>query len=144
MVREVEENELNELLKLYLHLHEDSLPEMTEHLKDTWTSIVQDENHHIIVKEVKGKIVSSCECVIIPNLTRNIRPYAFVENVVTHGYYRGNGYATECLNYAKKIAEKTNCYKIMLLTGSKKENTLNFYRNAGYNSEDKTAFIQWL
>ncbi len=144
MVREVEENELNELLKLYLHLHEDSLPEMTEHLKDTWTSIVQDENHHIIVKEVKGKIVSSCECVIIPNLTRNIRPYAFVENVVTHRDYRGNGYATECLNYAKKIAEKTNCYKIMLLTGSKKENTLNFYRNAGYNSEDKTAFIQWL
>ena len=142
MVREVEENELNELLKLYLH--EDSLPEMTEHLKDTWTSIVQDENHHIIVKEVKGKIVSSCECVIIPNLTRNIRPYAFVENVVTHRDYRGNGYATECLNYAKKIAEKTNCYKIMLLTGSKKENTLNFYRNAGYNSEDKTAFIQWL
>ena len=144
MVREVEENELNELLKLYLHLHEDSLPEMTEHLKDTWTSIVQDENHHIILKEVKGKIVSCCECVIIPNLTRNIRPYAFVENVVTHRDYRGNGYATECLNYAKKIAEKTNCYKIMLLTGSKKENTLNFYRNAGYNSEDKTAFIQWL
>ena len=54
MVREVEENELNQLLKLYLHLHEDSLPEMTEHLKDTWTSIVQDENHHIIVKEVNG------------------------------------------------------------------------------------------
>lgn len=144
MVREVEENELNQLLKLYLHLHEDSLPEMTEHLKDTWTSIVQDENHHIIVKEVNGKIVSSCECVIIPNLTRNIRPYAFVENVVTHRDYRGNGYATECLNYAKKIAEKTNCYKIMLLTGAKKENILNFYRNAGYNSEDKTAFIQWL
>lgn len=144
MVREVEENELNQLLKLYLHLHEDSLPEMTEHLKDTWTSIVQDENHHIIVKEVNGKIVSSCECVIIPNLTRNIRPYAFVENVATHRDYRGNGYATECLNYAKKIAEKTNCYKIMLLTGTKKENILNFYRNAGYNSEDKTAFIQWL
>ena len=82
MVREVEENELNELLKLYLH--EDSLPEMTEHLKDTWTSIVQDENHHIIVKEVNGKIVSSCVCVIIPNLTRNIRPYAFVKNDVTY------------------------------------------------------------
>ena len=25
----------------------------------------------------------------------------------------------------------------MLLTGSKKESTLNFYRQAGYNSEDK-------
>lgn len=144
MVREVEENELNELLELYLYLHEKSLPEMTEHLRNTWNTIMQDENHHIIVKEIDGKIVSSCVCVIIPNLTRNIRPYAFIENVVTHGDYRGKGYATECLNYAKGIAEKTNCYKMMLLTGSKKESTLNFYGNAGYNSTDKTAFIQWL
>lgn len=89
-------------------------------------------------------MVSSCVCVIIPNLTRNIRPYAFIENVVTHGDYRGKGYATECLDFAKKIAEKENCYKMMLLTGSKKESTLNFYTNAGYNSSDKTAFIQWL
>ena len=117
---------------------------MTEHLKMTWRAIMQDKNHHIIVKKLDGKIVSSCVCVIIPNLTRNIRPYAFIENVVTHSDHRGKGYATECLNYAKQIAENTNCYKIMLLTGSKKKETLNFYDNAGYNSTDKTAFIQWL
>lgn len=44
----------------------------------------------------------------------------------------------------KKAIENTNCYKIMLLTGSKKKETLNFYGNSGYNSTDKTAFIQWL
>ena len=44
----------------------------------------------------------------------------------------------------KKAIENTNCYKIMLLTGSKKKETLNFYDNVGYNSTDKTAFIQWL
>lgn len=144
MVREIAENELNDLLELYLQLHEDSVPEMTDHLKNTWNTMTQDENHHIIVNEIDGKIVSSCVCVIIPNLTRNIRPYALIENVITHGDYRGKGYATDCLNYAKEIAEKTNCYKMMLLTSSKKETTLNFYGNAGYNSTDKTAFIQWL
>lgn len=101
MVREVKETELNELLELYLFLHETSVPEMTEHLKKTWNVIMEDKNHHIIVKEIDGKIVSSCVCVIIPNLTRNIRPYAFIENVVTHSAYRGKRYATECLNYAK-------------------------------------------
>lgn len=144
MVREIKENELHELLELYLYLHEESVPEMTEHLRDTWNTIMQDKNHHIIVKEEDGRIVSSCVCVIIPNLTRNIRPYAFVENVVTHSNYRKKGYATECLNYAKEIAENENCYKMMLLTGSKEESTLNFYRSAGYNSSDKTAFIQWI
>jgi len=32
----------------------------------------------------------------------------------------------------------------LLLTGSKDESTLNFYKNAGYNCADKTAFIQWI
>lgn len=144
MVREARENELRQILELYLHLHEKSVPETDEHLKNTWETIVRDKNHHIIVREADGKIVSSCVCVIIPNLTRGIRPYAFVENVVTHADYRGRGYATECLRYAERIAREAGCYKMMLLTGSKEEKTLSFYRNAGYNSTDKTAFIQWI
>lgn len=144
MVREIKENELFDLLELYLNLHESSVPKMTEHLKSVWDTIINDNNHHIIVNEQDGKIVSSCVCVIIPNLTRNVRPYAFVENVVTHSDYRGKGYATDCFNYAKELAKKAECYKMMLLTGSKEDSTLNFYTKAGYNSTDKTAFIQWL
>lgn len=144
MVREITESELYSLLELYLFLHEDSIPEKGAHLRRTWAQILRDDNHHILVNEVDGKIVASCVCVIIPNLTRNVRPYAFVENVVTHPDYRGRGCATACLNYAREIARKENCYKMMLLTGSKEEATLRFYKKAGYNSTDKTAFIQWL
>lgn len=144
MVIEINYTELKELLELYLHLHENTIPDTTEKLISAWNTIIQDKNHHVIVYEANGKIVSSCVCVIIPNLTRNISPYAFIENVVTHKDYRGRGYATQCLNFAKEIAIKENCYKMMLLTGSKDEKTLNFYGNVGYNSSDKTAFIQWL
>ena len=144
MIREANTNDLHEILSLYLFLHEDHIPDNTIYLQDTWNQIVNDPNHHVIVNEVDGKIVSSCVCVIIPNLTRNVRPYAFVENVVTHKDYRGKCYASQCLAYAKQIAETENCYKMMLLTGSKRPETLRFYENAGYNSSDKTAFIQWL
>ena len=144
MVREAVKEDLNELLNLYLFLHEKNIPENSDYLENTWKTIIEDINHHIVIKEINGKIVSSCVCVIIPNLTRNIRPYALIENVVTNEGYRGKGYATECLNYAKEIAIKNNCYKMMLLTGTKSENTLAFYKSAGYNSDDKIAFIQWL
>ncbi|MBO4859495.1 MAG: GNAT family N-acetyltransferase [Treponema sp.] len=144
MIREATKNDLTALLELYLYLHEDSIPEQNEHLKNTWDQILEDKNHHLIVNEIDGKIVSSCVCVIIPNLTRNVRPYAFIENVVTHADYRKKGYAAECLAYAKSLAQKENCYKMMLLTGSKNPETLRFYEKAGYNSSDKTAFIQWL
>lgn len=144
LLREANSEDLQEILELYLYLHEESIPENSEYLRSTWQQIMDDENHHLIVCEEEGKLVSSCVCVIIPNLTRNVRPYAFVENVVTHGEHRGKGYATKCLNYAKELAEKESCYKMMLLTGSKNPKTLQFYENAGYNSSDKTAFIQWL
>lgn len=144
MVREAVKKDLDELLHLYLFLHEKDIPEQSQHLQNVWNEIISDKNHHIIVNVVDGRIVSSCICVIIPNLTRNVRPYAFVENVVTHLECRGKGYATECLNYAREIAKNQNCYKMMLLTGSKEQKTLDFYENAGYNSADKTAFIQWL
>ena len=144
MVREAVKKDLDELLNLYLFLHEKNIPENSDYLENTWKTIIEDVNHHIVVKEINGKIVSSCVCVIVPNLTRNIRPYALIENVVTNEGYRGKGYATECLNYAKEIAIKNNCYKMMLLTGTKNENTLAFYKSAGYNSDDKIAFIQWL
>ena len=144
MLREAGYDDLNALLELYLYLHEESIPADDEHLRSTWDQIIGDPNHHIIVNEIDGKIVSSCVCVIIPNLTRGVRPYAFIENVVTHADHRCRGYARECLDYAKSIAVKENCYKMMLLTGSKNPATLRFYENAGYNSNDKTAFIQWL
>jgi len=143
-VREIQENELNDLLELYTHLHETGIPAQSEVLAKTWNTILNDKNHHIIVAENNGKLVSSCVCVVIPNLTRGVRPYAFVENVVTHSDYRTQGYATACLAYAKEIAQKENCYKIMLLTGSKEESIKTFYKRTGYNCTDKTAFIQWL
>ena len=144
MIREAVFEDLDQMLELYLFLHEKEKPKLDARLKDVWKQIIEDKNHHIIVNEIDGKIISSCVCVIIPNLTRDIRPYAFIENVVTHADYRGKGYASACLDYAKKIALSENCYKMMLLTGSKEKSTLDFYRNAGYNSNDKTAFIQWL
>ncbi len=144
MIREITENDFIGLMSLYTQLHNNPMPEQTEDLMMLWKRILDDKDHHIIVAEEDGIIVSSCVCVIIPNLTHNQQPYAFVENVITDAKYRHKGFATACLEYAKEIALKEHCYKLMLLTGSKEESTLHFYRNAGYNSEDKTAFIQWI
>jgi len=144
MIREIENNDFDGLVKLYLQLHNNSIPEKTPNILDIWDRILIDKDYHIIIAEEDGKIVSSCVCVIIPNLTHNQQPYAFIENVVTDENYRRRGLATLCLNYAKQIAVKQNCYKLMLLTGSKLESTLKFYEQAGYNQKDKTAFIQWI
>ena len=141
-IREIIQDDLEDLLKLYEQLGPNPFVQVDEHILDVWNNILQNKDYHIVVAEVEGKVVSTCTCVIIPNLTHNQRPYAVVENVVTDQNFRGKGYATSCLDFAKEIAIKNNCYKLMLMTGSKKETTLNFYRNAGYTDKTKTAFDQ--
>lgn len=144
MIREIRPEDFDGLMELYTQLHDNPIPDKTAEIMKLWESILADANHHIIVADVDGRIVSSCVCVIIPNLTHGQQPYAFVENVVTDREYRNRRIATKCLNYAKSIAEDANCYKLMLMTGSKEKSVLNFYERAGYNSNDKTAFIQWI
>lgn len=143
MIREINENDYEQLMQLYLHLHETEVPPFAK-AEEVWRRIISDSDYHIIVAEEDKKIVSSCTCIIIPNLTHGPRPYAWVENVVTHADYRGRGLATACLDYAKELAVKENCYRLVLMTGSKLESTLKFYENAGYNRYDKTGFIQLL
>ncbi len=144
MVRVAEEKDLTDLLELYLDLHEDSVPEDSEKRRNVWSKILNDENYYIIVNEIEGIIVSSCTCLIIPNLTRNLSPYAIIENVVTKKGYEHNGYARECLGFAKKIATDNDCYVIKLITGSHEERTHKFYKSCGYTAEGKTAYVNKL
>ena len=144
MIREILPDELDGLLQLYTQLHGNPIPEDTDALCTLWQRILNDPDHHIVVAVEDGRIVSSCVCVIVPNLTHNQQPYALIENVITDEAYRGRGLATDCLNVARDIARRENCYKMMLLTGSKEESTHRFYQRAGYNANDKTAYIQWL
>jgi len=95
--------------------------------------------YHLLVGEAEGRVVSSVTLVIVENLTHNQRPYGIIENVVTHSDFRGKHYATALMNRASEIAKDMDCYKIMLMTGSKKASTLRFYENCGY-TKDKTAF----
>jgi GNAT superfamily N-acetyltransferase len=143
-VREAGEQDLPMLLRLYAHLHGNPMPAIDAALEKLWREILADRNHHVIAGFAEGEIVSSCVLIVVPNLTRSQRPYAFIENVVTHAGHRGKGYALEVMGFARRVARANNCYKLMLMTSSKLESTRRFYERAGYNSEDKTAFVQWL
>ena len=140
MIREADAADLGALLDLYLDLHETRLPD-PDRAEAAWRKILSDPDHHVIVCDLAGEIISSCVCVIVPNLTRNARPYALIENVVTRADQRGKGHASACLNRAREIAADAGCYKIMLMTGAKDAATLNFYRSAGFDDGEKTAFI---
>lgn len=45
MIREANKNDLDEILQLYLYLHEKSIPEDSQHLRSTWDNIMNDANY---------------------------------------------------------------------------------------------------
>lgn len=47
MVRKIYENELKDLLELYLHLHESTISEMSEYLSKTWNCVFSTAGHAI-------------------------------------------------------------------------------------------------
>ena len=116
MIREIRERDLDGLLTLYMQLHDNPFPQKDDQILALWHSILNDPHHHIIIAEEDGKIVSSCVCVVIPNLTRGQRPYAFIENAVTDERYRDRGLATACLDFAREIARQEK-YSSVLRAG---------------------------
>lgn len=141
-IRTIRYDELPKLLNLYKQLHPDD-PDVFEYesLKQLWDEIYNDPNLHYIVIEEAGELVAACTISIIKNLTRGLRPYGLIENVVTHKDYRKRGYGTKVLHKAIEIAKEHNCYKVMLMTGSKSEDTLRFYEKTGFSRGIKTGYI---
>jgi ribosomal protein S18 acetylase RimI-like enzyme len=144
-IRPIRSDELPQLIELYQHLHSKDAPLPTEdQLQSIWRSIQNNPDIHYLVAEIGGQFVSSCTLAIIPNLTRGARPWAVVENVVTHTDFRRRGLGIAVLKKATEIARQRNCYKIMLLTGSKREETFAFYERAGFRRNVKTGFVMVL
>ena len=143
-IRMVNKNDLPVLQELYLDLYDNEVMPITSEAMQLWDDILDDPDYHILIGEESGKIVSSITLVIIKNLTRQMRPNAIIENMVTAPLYRNKGYARFLMNKAIEMAKEKNCYSIMFVSGSKNESNLKFYANSGFSNTEKAAFVKIL
>ena len=141
IIRPAEKKDYASIMALYRQLQPDDPVVEESKGKSVFESILESESNFLLVAEINNAVVSSCYLNIIPNLTRNARPYAVIENVITDQHYRNRGIGKAVMQYAINRAWEAGCYKVMLLTGRKEESTLEFYKSCGLESGLKTAFI---
>ena len=128
------------LQALYAALNPKDPAVSAESFSQTLSVILSSGNNEILVYDLEEVLVSTCYLNITQNLSRNLRPYALIENVVTLAEHRQRGYGTAVLQAAMEEARSRGCYKVMLMTGSKRESTLRFYEKADLHAGQKTAF----
>lgn len=139
MVRAAEECDIPALLRLYAELAPEAPMLDAMRAAASWKALLRYDGSAIFLIEVAGEPVSTCTLVVIPNLTRGGAPYALVENVVTAASHRRSGLGSRVLDHAVSTAWQCGCYKVMLMTGSKRPETLAFYERCGFE-RTKTGF----
>lgn len=133
-------DDLPNILALYRHLHPDD-PVIAEAVSQTvWNEMLSHPNNKVLVIDGEGVLASSCTVTIISSLTHGARPYAIIENVVTHPNYREKGLGGTVVRAAIDAACAANAYKIFLTTGSRCASTLRFYENLGFRKDGRTLF----
>jgi len=137
--RSLREPDLDQLLALYRQLDPGDKETPLTDAAARWQQIKNIPGSDVIVGCLDGRIVTSCTLIVIPNITRCGLPYALIENVVTDAALRNRGLGTTLLKEAAQRAWDSGCYKVMLLTGSKKPEVLAFYEGAGFE-QNKTGF----
>ena len=138
-------DDLPAMLALYRHLSPDDPLLKPEQVRADYTRLIGSDLASLLVADVGGAVVASCLLLIVPNLTRGGRPFAIIENVVTHADHRRQGLGTRLLALASERAQAANCYKLMLATGRSDEGVLRFYEQAGFTRGGKTFFEKrWL
>lgn len=147
VIREATVEDAQDLKTLYFEFLT-KFPPKEEQDMDRWAAVItkfqKSDDRYLLVVEEDGKVVSTVQVAVIDGLTHNVRPFAVIENVVTHGEYQNRGFASALLKRATEIAQEHNCYKVFLETGSNKESTLNFYRKNGFVIDGKHSCLKRL
>jgi GNAT superfamily N-acetyltransferase len=140
VIRPARPGDLPQVLDLYRHLNPDDPQPDAAKAESAWSALMASDLTTVMVAEATGELVSTCTLVIVPNLTRGVRPYGLIENVVTHPGHRRTGLGQAVLSASLNAAWNADCYKVMLATGSRREETLRFYEKAGFKRGGKTFF----
>lgn len=133
-------DDLQGIQDLYRHLHpNDPVPDQASAGR-AWSALLGSGLTTVFVACAGAVLGSTCVLAVVPNLTRNARPFGVIENVVTRPELRRLGLGRAVLVAALAEAWASNCYKVMLATGSQREETLRFYAASGFARDGKTAF----
>jgi N-acetylglutamate synthase-like GNAT family acetyltransferase len=139
-IRFADQKDIVGILELYKQLNPEEIIIALDKAEEIWEDMKKSNYQKYIIAEENFTIVSSCNISIIHNLTRNGKPYAVIENVITDEKHRRKGIGRMIMSKAIEYAKEAGCYKVILLSSIKRKEAHDFYEKAGFNGNSKKGF----
>jgi GNAT superfamily N-acetyltransferase len=114
-----------------------STGEPSHRQKAAWERVMATSELTVYLAEDRTEAVGTASMMLMPHVTYDCRPTAFIEAVVVRYAHRRRGVATLLLQHALKDARAASCLKIQLLSHKRHSNdgTHHLYRAVGFTPE---------
>jgi GNAT superfamily N-acetyltransferase len=133
--------DLASLLALYRVAEVSASAEPIERAQQIWSEMLSHDGVAVFVSAVDIKIVATCTLITAPNLLRAGRRHGFLENVVTHPEFRGQGHGRAVVRAALASAWADDCYHVLLQSGRKDPRVHRFYQHCGFEPGLRVGYV---
>jgi GNAT superfamily N-acetyltransferase len=130
-------SDLEALHGLLFHLHGDSPWRKSRNAAAdaALRSILADTRRALMIARVNGEAVGTIDVIVSPNLTREVHPFAIIENVVVAPAARRRGIGRKLVEAALDFARSCGCYKVQLVSANKRDAAHHLYNTMGFDAD---------
>ncbi len=129
------------LIALFRQSEVSAVAEPPDRAAGIWAETLAHPGAAVLVSEADGNIAATCMLIVAPNLLRSGRSHAFLENVVTHPAYRGQGHGRAVIEAALALAWAKDCHHVLMQSGRKDPRVHRFYEARGFRPGLRTAYV---
>ncbi|MDO8399734.1 MAG: GNAT family N-acetyltransferase [Bradyrhizobium sp.] len=133
--------DLASLLDLFRVSDVSSPAEPIERAEQIWREMLSDPSVAVFVSADNAQIVASCMLISAPNLLRAGRRHGFLENVVTHPAFQGQGHGRAVVGAALAEAWTRDCHHVLMQSGRQDPRVHRFYQRCGFEPGLRVGYV---
>jgi GNAT superfamily N-acetyltransferase len=134
-------SDLAGLLALFRRSEVSSIAQPLSQAERIWSETMAHGGVAVFVSEVRSTIVATSMLIVAPNLLRAGRGHAFLENVVTHPEFRGQGHGRAVVRAALEMAWAKDCHHVLMQSGRKDPRVHRFYESCGFRPGVRIGYV---
>jgi GNAT superfamily N-acetyltransferase len=134
-------SDLSSLLALFEVSEVSAAAQPRERAESIWRDTLAQRGTYVFVSDDTDRIAATCMLITAPNLLRDGRRHAFLENVVSHPELRGRGHGKAVVQAALAHAWAVDCHHVLMQSGRADPRVHGFYEAMGFQPGLRIAYV---